>query len=347
MRDLVNPALVVLDDRFAALYKETGRPSIAPERLLRAILLQLLYSIRSERQLMERLDFDLLFRWFVGLGVDDRVWDASTFSKNRTRVLTDEIAQGFLSALLSDRRVKRLLSAEHFSVDGTMLKAFASMKSFRPKDGSGDPSAQGRQGGRNGERNFRDEKRSNETHASTTDPDARLYRKASGQESRLAYLGHALMENRNGLAVAAQVTHATGTAERDAALEMTETLPEGSTLGADKAYDAEAFVNDLKMRRIVPHVAIKGTVSKTGKVRKTAVPDEVSASDGYAISLRCRKRIEEIFGWGKTTGGLRQVKVRGLAKVRTVFTLTLAAYNIVRLPKLLAAMGEVCPNAAR
>ncbi|WP_037074496.1 transposase, partial [Rhizobium sp. PDO1-076] len=186
-RDLVNSALAVLDDRFSALYKETGRPSIAPERLLRAILLQLFYSIRSERQLMERLDFDLLFRWFVGLGVDDPVWDASTFSKNRTRVLTEEIAQGFLAALLSDRRVKRLLSAEHFSVDGTMLKAFASMKSFRPKDGSGNPA----DGGRNGERDFRDEKRSNETHASTTDPDARLYRKASGQESRLAYLGHA------------------------------------------------------------------------------------------------------------------------------------------------------------
>lgn len=343
MRDLVNPALIVLDDRFAALYKETGRPSIAPERLLRAILLQLFYSIRSERQLMERLDFDLLFRWFVGLGVDDPVWDASTFSKNRTRVLTDEIAQGFLAALLSDLRVKRLLSAEHFSVDGTMLKAFASMKSFRPKDGSGDPPG----GGRNGERNFRDEKRSNETHASTTDPDARLYRKASGQESRLAYLGHALMENRNGLAVAAQVTHATGTAEREAAFEMAGTLPEGATLGADKGYDAEAFVEDLKTRRIVPHVAINGTVSKTGKARKTAVPREVAQSDGYAISLRCRKRIEEIFGWGKTTGGLSHLKVRGLAKVRSVFTLTLCAYNVVRLPKLLAAAGEVCPNAAR
>ncbi|AKI03373.1 transposase, IS4 family (plasmid) [Hoeflea sp. IMCC20628] len=343
MRDLVNPALAVLDDRFAALYKEGGRPSIAPERLLRAILLQLLYSIRSERQLMERLDFDLLFRWFVGLGVDDPVWDASTFSKNRTRVLTEDIAQGFLSALLADRRVKRLLSAEHFSVDGTMLKAFASMKSFRPKDGSGNPP----DGGRNGERNYRDEKRSNQAHASTTDPDARLYRKASGQESRLAYLGHALMENRNGLAVAAQVTHATGTAEREAALEMIEALPEGSTLGADKGYDAEAFVEDLKTRRIVPHVAINGTVSKTGKVRKTAVPDEVAQSDGYAISLRCRKRIEEIFGWGKTTGGLHQLKVRGLAKVRTIFTLALAAYNIVRLPKLLAGMGDVCPDAAR
>jgi len=343
MRDLVNPALMALDARFAALYKEGGRPSIAPERLLRAILLQLFYSIRSERQLMERLDFDLLFRWFVGLGVDDPVWDASTFSKNRTRVLTEEIAQGFLTALLSDRRVKRLLSAEHFSVDGTMLKAFASFKSFRPKDGSGDPPA----GGRNGERNFRDEKRSNETHASTTDPDARLYRKACGQESRLAYLGHALMENRNGLAVAATVTHATGTAEREAALEMAEMLPAGATLGADKGYDAEAFVEELKTRKIVPHVAINGTVSKTGKVRKTAVPDDVAASDGYAVSLRCRKRIEEIFGWGKTTGGLHQLKVRGIEKVATIFTLALAAYNIVRLPKLLAAAGDVCPDAAR
>lgn len=343
MRDLVNPALVRLDDRFAALYKDGGRPSIAPERLLRAILLQLFYSIRSERQLMERLNFDLLFRWFVGLGVDDPVWDASTFSKNRTRVLTEEIAQGFLSALLSDRRVKRLLSAEHFSVDGTMLKAFASFKSFRPKDGSGDPPGEGR----NGERNFRDEKRSNETHASTTDPDARLYRKASGQESQLAYLGHALMENRNGLAVAAQVTHATGTAEREAALEMTEALPQGATLGADKGYDAEAFVEELKTRKIVPHVAINGTVSKTGKVRKTAVPDDVAASDGYTVSLRCRKRIEEIFGWSKTTGGLYQLKVRGIEKVATVFTLALAAYNIVRLPKLIAAAGEVCPDAAR
>lgn len=341
MRDLVNPALVALDERFAALYKDAGRPSIAPERLLRAILLQLLYSIRSERQLMERLDFDLLFRWFVGLGVDDPVWDASTFSKNRTRVLTEEIAQGFLSALLSDRRVKRLLSAEHFSVDGTMLKAFASMKSFRPKDGSGEPP----DAGRNGERNFRDEKRSNETHASTTDPDARLYRKAAGQESRLAYLGHALMENRNGLAVAARVTHATGTAEREAALAMVEALPDGTTLGADKGYDAEAFVETLKTRKIVPHIAINGTVSKTGKVRKTAVPEAIAKSDGYAISQRCRKRIEEIFGWGKTTGGLHQLKVRGLAKVKTVFTLAIAAYNIVRLPKLLAATPEVCPDA--
>jgi transposase len=338
MRALVNSSLASLDGMFAALYAKTGRPSIAPERMLRAVLLQMLYSIRSERQLMERLEFDLLFRWFVGLGIDDAVWDASSFSKNRDRLLTTEVAQGFLSALLSQPAVKKLLSAEHFSVDGTMLKAFASMKSFRAKDGSDEPPDDGR----NGECNFRKQKRSNETHASMTDPDARLYRKGNGQESRLAYLGHALMENRNGLAVDGAVTHASGTGEREAASELSKGLAEGATLGADKGYDAEAFVEGLKDRKIVPHVAINGSVSKTGKVRKTAVPPQVAQSPGYAISLRCRKRIEEIFGWVKTTGGLSQLKVRGLDKVEAVFTFALAAYNIVRLPKLIGSRGEVC-----
>lgn len=287
---------------------------------------------------MERLEFDLLFRWFVGLGIDDAVWDASSFSKNRDRLLTTPIAQGFLSALLAQPAVETLLSAEHFSVDGTMLKAFASMKSFRAKDGSDEPP----QGGRNGERNFRKQKRSNDTHASTTDPDARLDRKADGQESRLAYLGHALMENRNGLAVAGAVTHATGTGEREAASELSKELREGATLGADKGYDVEAFVEGLKERKIVPHVAINGAVSKTGKVRKTAVPPQVAESLGYAISLRCRKRIEEIFGWVKTTAGFSQLKVRGLDKVEAAFTFALAAYNIVRLPKLIGSTGEVC-----
>ena len=225
MRELVNASLAALDGSFAALYAKTGRPSIAPERLLRAVLLQMLYSIRSERQLMERLEFDLLFRWFVGLGMDEAVWHASVFTHNRDRVLTTEIAQGLLSALLSQPAVKQLLSAEHFSVDGTMLKAFASMKSFRAKDGSDEPP----EGGRNGERNFRNEKPSNETHASRTDPDARLYRKGKGQESRLAYLGHALMENRNGLAVAGTVTHASGRGEREAATELTAGLGEGAS----------------------------------------------------------------------------------------------------------------------
>lgn len=342
MRRLVNASLAALDGSFDGLYAKTGRPSIAPERLLRAVLLQMLYSIRSERQLMDRLEFDLLFRWFVGLGIDDAVWHPTVFTHNRDRVLTTEVAQGFLSALLAQPAVKKLLSVEHFSVDGTMLKAFASMKSFRAKDGSGDDHGEPPESGRNGERDFRKEKRSNETHASATDPDARLYRKSKGQESRLAYLGHALMENRNGLAVDGAVTHATGTGEREAATKLSEGLGEGATLGADKAYDVEAFVEELKARKIEPHVAINGTVSKTGKVRKTAVPPDVAQSPGYAISLRCRKRIEEIFGWVKTTAGLAQLKVRGLDKVEAAFTFALAAYNIIRLPKLIGSTGQVC-----
>jgi len=338
MREIVNASLAAMDARFEALYKTGGRPSIPPERLLRATLLQMLYTLRSERQLVERLEFDLLFRWFVGLSMDEEVFDASSFSKNRERLLNADIAQEFLSSLLALPQVKKLLSAEHFSVDGTMLKAFASMKSFRPKDGSGEPPAPGR----NGERDFKTEKRSNKTHASTTDKDARLYRKGKGQESKLAYLGHALMENRNGLVVGATATCATGTAEREAATELTADLPEGATLGADKGYDVEGFVEDLKHRKIGPHVAVNGTVSKTGKTRKTAVPPEVSASEGYKTSLRVRKRIEEAFGWAKITGGLAQLKLRGLEKVEAVFVFGMAAYNIVRLPKLLAATGDVC-----
>src|SRR5271167_105265 len=242
MRVLVNASLGELDRSFSALYEKLGRPSIPPERLLRAMMLQLLYTIRSERQLVERVEFDILFRWFVGLSIDDSVFDASTFSKNRDRLLTHEIAQGFLSSLLGLPEVKGLLSAEHFSVDGTLLKAWASMKSFRPRDGSGEPPRPGR----NGEADFRKTKRSNETHASTTDKDARLYRKGDGQESRLGYLGHALMENRNGLVVAAEATLATGTAGREAAARLSERLPKGATLGADKGYDAEVFVEGLK-----------------------------------------------------------------------------------------------------
>ena len=340
MRRLTNAALAELDQAFSALYVGFGRPSIPPERLLRASLLQLLYSIRSERQLVERIEFDLLFRWFVGLSIDEKVFDASAFSKNRDRLLTQEIAQRFLSSLLALPEVKGLLSAEHFSVDGTLLKAWASMKSFRPKDGSGEPPSLGR----NGEADFRKTKRSNETHASTTDEDARLFKKGDGQESRLAYLGHALMENRNGLVVAAEATMATGTAEREAAARLSERLPEAATLGADKNYDAAAFVEGLKARGIEPHVAINGTVSKNGVARKTAVPPEVSASLGYAVSQRLRKRIEESFGWSKTVGGLTQVKVRGLEKVRAVFVLAMAAYNIVRLPKLLDPSGQLRPQ---
>jgi transposase len=343
IRAIVNEALSGLDKSFEGLYAREGRPSIPPERLLRASLLQMFYSVRSERQLMERLDFDLLFRWFVGLGIDDAVWDATVFSKNRDRLLNTAIAQEFLSALLALPRVKKLLSREHFTVDGTLLKAWASMKSFRPKDGSGNPPA----GGRNGERDFHGEKRSNETHASTTDPDARLYRKGHGRESVLCYMGHALMENRHGLAVAGTVTHASGTAERDAALALIERpRPRRSrrairragriTLGADKGYDVAGFVAELRQRAVTPHIAINGSVSKRGVVRTTAVDRRVTRHPGYAISQVARKRVEEIFGWDKGIAGLAQVKLRGLAKVRALFTFALAAYNLIRLPKLLA-----------
>ena len=343
IRLLVNEALGHLDRAFDRLYADEGRPSVPPERLLRASLLQLFYSIRSERQLMERLDFDLLFRWFVGLGIDDPVWDATVFTKNRDRLLNTEIAQGFLGALLALPRVKTLLSREHFTVDGTLLKAWASMKSFRPKDGSGNPPG----AGRNGERDFRGEKRSNETHASTTDPDSRLYRKGNGRESVLCYMGHALMENRNGLAVAGTVTHATGTAEREAALALLARPRRRSirgvrragriTLGGDKGYDVSGFVAALRELDVTPHIAINGHVSKHGVVRKTAVDGRVTRHPGYAISQVIRKRVEEIFGWTKTTGELAQLKLRGIDTVRALFTFGLAAYDLIRIPKLLAA----------
>jgi len=336
IRELVNGALSELDGEFAQRYSPLGRPSIPPERLLRASLLQLIYSIRSERQLMERLEFDLLFRWFVGLGIDDPVWDATSFTKNRDRVLTEAMAQAFLSALLGDPKVKRLLSHEHFTVDGTLLKAWAGMKSFRRKDGKDDPPG----GGRNAERDFRGEKRSNETHASTTDPDARLYRKGNGQESRLCYLGHVLMENRHGLAVLGEVTHATGTAEREAALAMLDAWRNGErriTVGGDKAYDVADFVAALRQRNITPHIAIDGNIRKNGTPRRTAIDARITRHAGYGISQVIRKRVEEIFGWGKAIGGLTQLKLRGLAKVRAAFTLALAAYDLVRIPRLLGA----------
>ena len=341
MRRLTNAALAELDGAFSALYEACGRPSIPPERLLRATLLQLLYSIRSERQLVERLEFDMLFRWFVGLSIDEKVFDASTFSKNRDRLLTQEIAQGFLSSLLALPEVKGLLSAEHFSVDGTLLKAWASMKSFRPKDGSGEPP----QPGRNGEADFRKTKRSNETHASTTDPDARLFRKGDGQESRLSYLGHALMENRSGLVVAAEATLATGTAEREAAARLSERLPEGATLGADKNYDAEAFVEGLKARG---NRATRGDQRDGQQERQSAQdrrPERGRGEPRLCDQPTATQAHRGSFGWSKTVGGLAQVKVRGLDKVRAVFVFGIAAYNLVRLPKLLAPTGEVCPAA--
>jgi transposase len=336
IREIANTALDELSRAFTGLYTDFGRPSIAPERLLRAMLLQACYGIRSERQLMERLEFDLLFRWFVGLGVDDPVWDHSTFSKNRDRLLEGEIAAKFLAAVLAQPKVKRLLSSDHFSVDGTLIEAWASIKSFRRKDG-GDNDSEGP--GRNAERRFHKEKRSNETHRSTTDPDARLYKKGDGQPAKLCYIGHALMENRHGLAVCGGISQATGTAEREAALDLIDGRPRRRrpiTLGADKAYDVTSFVHDLRARSVTPHIAIDGHLSKTGKPRKTAVDGRTTRHVGYEISQRCRKRIEEVFGWIKSSAGLAKVKLRGRDRVDAAFTLALAAYNLIRLPKLLA-----------
>ena len=334
IRALTDEVLALMNASFEAIYSDNGRPSIPPELLLRATLLQAFFSVRSERQLMDQIDYNLLFRWFVGLRIDDKVWHATVFTKNRDRLLETQVAKEFLSKLMALKQVRRLLSHEHFSVDGTLIEAWASMKSFQPKDGSGKPP----DGGRNGERDFHGEKRSNETHESTTDPDARLYRKARGRESKLCFIGHALMENRNGLAVDCQTTHATGKAEREATLTMLDRR-EGSgriTLGADKAYDVSEFVVDLREREVTSHIAIDGHLSKTGTPRKTAIDGRTTRHAGYAISQRIRKRIEEIFGWGKSVGGVRKVKVRGLEKVSAVFAFTIAAYNLVRIPKLLA-----------
>jgi len=337
IREIANAALAALDEDFGALYAHRfGWPSIPPERLLRAMLLQVFYGIRSERQLMERIEFDLLFRWFVGLGIDEAVWDHSSFSTNRDRLLSGEIAAKFLRAILAQPKVKRLVSSDHFSVDGTLIEAWASIKSFRRKDG-GDDDQQGP--GRNAEHNFHKEKRSNETHQSTTDPEARLYKKGDGQPARLCYIGHALMENRNGLAVDGGITQASGTAEREAALAMLDrrTRRRRITRGADKAYDVRQFVEDLRERTVTPHIAIDGHLSKTGKPRATAMDRRTTRHPGYAISQCCRKRIEEVFGWIKGSARLAKVKLRGRAKVDAVFTLALAAYNLVRLPKLLGA----------
>jgi transposase len=332
IRVVVNEALARLNDDFEAIYVPTGRPSIPPEQLLRALLLQAFYSVRSERQLMEQLDYNLLFRWFVGLGVDDAVWDVTVFTKNRDRLLGGEIAAKFFVAVLADARVKGLLSDEHFSVDGTLIQAWASLKSFRPKNGSGAPPAPGR----NGERDFHGEKRSNETHRSTTDADARLFRKGDGQASRLCFIGHLLMENRNGFAVDAELTRASGAAERRAAIAMAEALPAGhKTLGADKGYDARDFVMELRELGITPHVAQNAYETETAR-RRSAIDGRTTRHDGYALSQKKRKRIEEIFGWLKTVAGLRQTRFRGLARVHMAFTFALAAYNLIRLPKLLA-----------
>ncbi|WP_417725820.1 IS5 family transposase [Salipiger sp.] len=359
IRQVVNDALASLDEDFDHLYVDFGRPLIAPERLIRASLIQILFSIRSERQLMEQMQYNLLFRWFVGLGIDDPVWVPTVFTKNRDRLLTTEMSRKLMAAILAHREVAPLLSDDHFSVDGTLVKAWASMKSFQPKasdtppdddpggppepdaatedhtepTASEKPMSRPHRKSRNAEVDFRGEKRSNATHASTSDPDARLYKKSPGTGAMLCFMGHALMENRSGLIVQGDLTRADGHAERRAALDMIHRHSPGSTrqltLGADKGFDAAEFVADLRQACVTPHVAQKS--------RYSAIDARTTRHEGYALSIKYRKRIEEAFGWAKTVGGMAQTVYRGVERVRSRFILTMAANNLARLPRLLGA----------
>ena len=401
IREVVNEVLVALDSDFAAMYSHFGRASIPPERLLRGSLIQAFYTVRSERQLMEQLDYNLLFRWFVGLGIDDPVWDHSTYSKNRDRLLEADVAKKFLAAILAHKRVAPLLSDDHFTVDGTMVQAWASMKSFVPKDAAAASNPQPPQSGgrptvvepptehersgvetaavaaepappqtprspqpspdaasptpqnsteaapmitataadtakksRNAEVDFHGQKRSNATHASITDPQARLYKKGKGKEAKLSFLGHAMTENRHGLVVQTQMTQATGTAEREAAKTMIETHAPGSerriTVGADKGYDTADFVADLRAMCVTPHVA------QNNKGRASAIDARTTRHPGYAVRQKKRKLVEEPFGWGKTIGGLARPMRRGTPRMGFVFTFTMAAYDLIRLPRIFA-----------
>ena len=331
IQQYVDTALTALSPQLAKLYAHTGRPSIAPEKLLRALLLQVLYSLRSERLLMEALQYNLLFRWFVGLDLDAPVWDVTVFTKNRDRLLAGQVATAFFEQILAQAKTHRLLSDEHFTVDGTLIEAWAGQKSFKrksdaaprpPTDDPGNPSV-----------DFRGERRTNATHASTTDPEARLYKKAAGQEAKLCFLGHVLMENRHGLVVNTRLTQATGTAEREAALAVVRERPgrQRVTLGGDKNYDTHAFVQDLRAVQVTPHVAQHTTN------RASAIDGRTTRHPGYAVSQQKRKRVEEIFGWLKTVGLLRKVKLRGLQRVGWLFTFAAAVYNLVRMRNLVEA----------
>lgn len=336
IRILTDDALAGLSRDFNKIYSHDGRPSIPPERLLRALLVQAFYTVRSERQLMEQLDFNLLFRWFVGLSIDDPVWDATVFCKNRDRLLDGEIAAKFFVNVLNLPQVRKLLSSDHFSVDGTLIEAWASMKSFVPKDRDDPPAGKGddQSRGRNAERDFHGQKRKNDTHCSTTDPDARLFRKGAGKEAKLCHMGHLMMENRNGLIVDARVTEANGTAERDTALDMIEdNARAGSTVGGDKNYDTADFVAGCRERGCTPHV------SQNNTNRRSAIDLRTTRHPGYRLSTISRKRIEEPFGWMKTIGGLRKTRHCGRRLVDWFFALTATAYNLVRIPKLIAATG--------
>jgi len=325
IREMTEVALADLSERFEGLYARVGRPSVPPEQLLRALLLQILYSVRSERLLMEQLQYNLLFRWFVGLGMDEPVWAPTTFTKNRDRLLAGDVAQAFFAAVTAQARDARVLSDEHFTVDGTLLEAAAGLKSFRrtdtpgpPPDDPGNPTV-----------NFHGERRSNRTHRSTSDPDSRLMRKSNGHEAKLAYLGGLLMENRHGLVVQATAVVGSGTAEREVALAHLAALPPGrKTVGADKGFDQRAFVDGARAVEVTPHVAQKAA--------RTAIDARTTRHPGYTVSQQRRKRIEEIFGWMKTVALLRKLRHRGLARVNWIFVFTAAAYNLVRLRTLAA-----------
>jgi transposase len=333
IRAFVDPMLKELSPRFDAIYSRKGRPSIPPEQLLRALLLQALYSVRSERMLCEQLEYNLLFRWFVGLSMDDRVWVPTVFTKNRDRLLRGEVAEAFFEVVVAEARRRGWLSDQHFTVDGTLLEAYASQKSFRPKDEPPDP-PQG--SGKNPDVDFRGRPRSNETHASRTDPDARLARKGPGRESKLAYQANVLMDNRHGLIVDTELMPATGRAEREAALAMVDRLPlvpgRRRTLGADKGYDTRDFVAGLRARDITPHVA------QNTSNRSSAIDARTTRHPGYAESQKKRKLVEQTFGWQKTVGLLRKLRHRGLERVGWTFTFTSAAYNLIRMRNLLGAV---------
>lgn len=325
---LLDKAMQNLDWLFSRIYADGGRESIPPERLIRAQLLQVLYSIRSERQLVEQINYNLLYRWFVGLPVDDTVWDHSTFSTNRDRLLENDVIPELFEEVVNLARKKELLSEEHFSVDGTLIQAWASQKSFRPKDGDNEkPGGVGR----NSEADFHGEKRSNKTHESKTDDEARLAKKGPGKEAKLSYMGHTVMENRNGLIVKAAASHATGKAEREVAADLLAELPGSKkrTVGADKNYDTAGFVDDCRTMNITPHVA-----RNDKRPGGSAIDGRTSRHTGYQVSQKCRKRVEEPFGWGKSIGLIRQIKVRGLAKVNDVFMMTMIGWNLTRMRAL-------------
>lgn len=330
IRAMADQALNSMTERFDAMYASTGRPSIPPEKLLRAQLIQMLYSVRSERLLMEEIDYSMLFRWFVGMNLDEPVWDVTVFTKNRNRLLEGDVAREFLCEVVNQARERNLTSDEHFTVDGTLIEAWASLKSFQrkdekkgPPDDSGNPTV-----------DFHGEKRSNQTHESTTDPDALLARKGSGKEAKLSYNGNLLTENRNGFIIMTEVFQANGTAERDAGLVMLEQLPGGHrvTVGADKAYDTKDFVSECRNMKVTPHVA-----QNTKRSGGSAIDSRTARHEGYAVSQKKRKRIEECFGWLKTIALMRKVRHRGIEKVGWVFTFAAAAYNLVRMRKLLAS----------